>query len=89
MNDIKELLKQLEQAYTNPACLEPEKAKRYYNAINNLQQRINKLEKYSRGNIEACKNRLNSPFCNLEKTSKELMIHKNYLEILIGDVEDE
>ena len=54
-----------------------------------LQQRINKLEKYSRGNIEACKNRLNSPFCNLEKTSKELMIHKNYLEILIGDVDDE
>ena len=43
MNDVKELLKQLEQAYTNSNCLEPEKAKRYYNAINNLQQKSNKV----------------------------------------------
>ena len=43
MNDVKELLKQLEQAYTNSNCLEPEKAQRYYNAINDLQQKSNKV----------------------------------------------
>ena len=57
--------------------------------IEELKRRVDKLEEYSRGNIKACENRLNSPFCNLEKVSKELMIHKNYLELLGGDVDDE
>lgn len=47
-----------------------------------LHNKMDELEKYSRGNIEACENRLNSPFCNFERVTKELMIHKNYLEIL-------
>ena len=47
-----------------------------------LHNKMDELEKYSRGNIEACDNRLNSPFCNFERVTKELMIHKNYLEIL-------
>ena len=42
--DIKEILKQLEQAYTNSACLEPEKAKRYYDAISNLEHNWNELK---------------------------------------------
>lgn len=44
MNDLEELLKQLEQAYTNPSCIEREKAKRYYDAINNLLGRYVELE---------------------------------------------
>lgn len=62
---------------------------RIVNGVLNLQQqnkelhnKIDKLEEHSRGNIEACENRLNSPFCNFERVTKELMIHKNYLEIL-------
>ncbi len=64
--------------------------------INELQQenkelhnKIDKLEEYSRGNIEACENRLNTPFCNFERVAKDLMIHKNYLEILKGSDVDE
>lgn len=53
--------------------------------IKDIEKVLNMLEKarkYSKENIEVCENRINSPFCNLEKASKELMIHKNYLEIL-------
>lgn len=43
---------------------------------------LEKIRKYSKENINVCKNRINSPFCNIEKASKELRIHLNYLEIL-------
>lgn len=54
--DIKEILKQLEQAYTNSACLEPEKAKRYYDAISNLQHNWNELKKCIKDEIERTEN---------------------------------
>lgn len=52
MNDIKELLNQLEQAYKDPRCIDREKAQRYYNAVTDLQQQKNKLEKIRKHCIE-------------------------------------
>lgn len=49
------------------------------NRLNNI---INELEKYTVENIEVLKNRLNSPFCNFEKVTKELLIFQNYLDKL-------
>lgn len=57
--------------------------------VEELHNKIDKLEEYSRGNIEVCENRLNTPFCNFERVTKELMIHKNYLEILKDSDVDE
>ena len=49
------------------------------NAKNNI---INELEKYTKENIKVIENRLNTPFCNFEKATKELSIFKNYLDKL-------
>ena len=48
MKEIKELLQQLEQAYTNPRCIDREKAKKYYDVINNLEKTIDEALEYIR-----------------------------------------
>ncbi len=55
----------------------------------NLKQALNEIRKYSLGNIHALENRLSTPFCDFEKASKELMIHKNYYELITGKEYDE
>jgi len=50
--------------------------------IERLNNIINELEKYTIENIEVLENRLNSPFCNFEKATKELSIFQNYLDKL-------
>lgn len=49
------------------------------NEIERLNNIINELENYTSENIEVLENRLNSPFCNFEKVTKELLIFQNYL----------
>ncbi len=44
--DLIELVEHLKFAMTDNACKEPEKAKRYYDAINNLQQALNEIKEY-------------------------------------------
>ena len=48
--------------------------------IERLNNIINELENYTSENIEVLENRLNSPFCNFEKVTKELLIFQNYLD---------
>lgn len=52
------------------------------NEIDRLKNIINELEEYTTENIEVLENRLNSPFCNFEKVTKELLIFQNYLDKL-------
>lgn len=54
----------------------------YEKEIKRLNNIINELEKYTSENIEVLENRLNSPFCNFEKVTKELLIFQNYLDKL-------
>ena len=42
----------------------------------------NKLREYFNERIEVCDNRLSSPFCNFEKTTKERLIFSQCLEKL-------
>ena len=50
--------------------------------IDRLNNIINDIEEYTTENIEVLENRLNSPFCNFEKVTKELLIFQNYLDKL-------
>lgn len=47
-----------------------------------LKDNWNKLRKYFNERIEVCDNRLSSPFCNFEKTTKERLIFSQCLEKL-------
>ena len=50
--------------------------------IERLFNNWNKLRKYFNERIEVCDNRLSSPFCNFEKTTKERLIFSQCLEKL-------
>ena len=43
---------------------------------------INELRDYLKARIEVCDNRLSTPFCNFEKTTKERLILSQCLEKL-------
>lgn len=43
---------------------------------------INELRNYLKARIEVCDNRLSTPFCNFEKTTKERLILSQCLEKL-------
>ena len=73
-NILLDCITNLQQERNDMACLN-----------NELQEKIDKALEYSKGNIKALENRLNSPFCNFDKAAKEICIHVNYLEILGGD----
>ena len=45
-----------------------------------LKDNWNKLREYFNERIEVCDNRLSSPFCNFEKTTKERLIFYQCLE---------
>lgn len=47
-----------------------------------LKDNWNKLKEYFNERIEVCDNRLSSPFCNFEKTTKERLIFSQCLEKL-------
>ena len=47
-----------------------------------LKGNWNKIKEYFNERIEVCDNRLSSPFCNLEKTTKERLIFSQCLEKL-------
>lgn len=47
-----------------------------------LKDNWNKLREYFNERIEVCDNRLSSPFCNFEKTTKERLIFSQCLEKL-------
>ncbi len=47
-----------------------------------LKDNWNKLREYFNEKIEVCDNRLSSPFCNFEKTTKERLIFSQCLEKL-------
>ena len=65
-----------------PLCYYKELHKRDKKEIDRLNNIINELEEYTTENIEVLENRLNSPFCNFEKVTKELLIFQNYLDKL-------
>lgn len=71
---IKDLQQKVEQL-----VLENEQLRTELNTKDNI---INELENYTSENIEVLENRLNSPFCNFEKATKELLIFQNYLDKL-------
>lgn len=48
----------------------------------NLEDNWDKLKEYFNERIEVCDNRLSSPFCNFEKTTKERLIFSQCLEKL-------
>lgn len=48
----------------------------------NYKDNWNKLKEYFNERIEVCDNRLSSPFCNFEKTTKERLIFSQCLEKL-------
>ena len=93
--EIKEILDWLKD-YNRPFGISIYDRKILSNYITNLQQKveqlekenerlnniINELEEYTTENIEVLENRLNSPFCNFEKVTKELLIFQNYLDNL-------
>ena len=55
----------------------------YHNkCIKNCKIVLDKIKEYTNGNIQALENRLNTPFCNFDKATKELSIYQNYLELL-------
>lgn len=47
-----------------------------------LKDNWNKLREYFNERIEVCDNKLSSPFCNFEKTTKERLIFSQCLEKL-------
>lgn len=47
-----------------------------------LKDNWNKLREYFNERIEVCDNRLSTPFCNFEKTTKERLIFSQCLEKL-------
>ena len=58
---------------------------KYINTLEENQQlkdNWNKLREYFNERIEICDNRLSSPFCNFEKTTKERLIFSQCLEKL-------
>lgn len=71
---IKRLLDELDRAdnYIKSVYLENEQ----------LKDNWNKLKEYFNERIEVCDNRLSSPFCNFEKTTKERLIFSQCLEKL-------
>lgn len=50
--------------------------------IIDIQNNYNKLKEYFNERIEVCDNRLSSPFCDFEKTTKERLIFSQCLEKL-------
>lgn len=68
---------------------EPKRSSELYNLINKLlkenqkyKEVINELRDYLKARIEVCDNRLSTPFCNFEKTTKERLILSQCLEKL-------
>lgn len=56
--------------------------KRLLDENKQLKDNWNKLKEYFNERIEVCDNRLSSPFCNFEKTTKERLIFSQCLEKL-------
>lgn len=50
--------------------------------IQKYKEVINELRDYLKARIEVCDNRLSTPFCNFEKTTKERLIVSQCLEKL-------
>ena len=50
--------------------------------IKKYKEVINELKDYLKARIEVCDNRLSTPFCNFEKTTKERLILSQCLEKL-------
>lgn len=53
-----------------------------YEQVKKQKEVIDKLKEYFNERIEVCDNRLSSPFCNLEKATKERLIFSQCLEKL-------
>lgn len=80
-NDINKLQKELNEE--NLQC------SKYSIEFNNLKEKNkqlkgnwNKIKEYFNERIEVCDNRLSSPFCNVEKATKERLIFSQCLEKL-------
>lgn len=79
---INELLNQLKWVYTNPSCMEREKAKGYYDAIKKLQE----VEKRNNKAIEEIEDA--KKFWRIFKPDNSRIAIKHFdkfLEILKGD----
>ena len=69
-------------------CFATENKPYYQNRIMLLEENqkykevINELRDYLKARIEVCDNRLSTPFCNFEKTTKERLILSQCLEKL-------
>ena len=61
---------------------ENEKNKHYKTLYQSLKKQKEELRDYLKARIEVCDNRLSSPFCNIEKATKERLILNQCLDKL-------
>ena len=79
---IKEEKKQELIDYASNLEKENEKNKHYKTLYQSLKKQKEELRDYLKARIEVCDNRLSSPFCNIEKATKERLILNQCLDKL-------
>lgn len=69
-------------SYIKELQQEAEKLQHYKTLYQSLKKQKEELREYLKARIEVCDNRLSSPFCNIEKATKERLILNQCLDKL-------